>query len=879
MDPKDVGISEKWYSAARYDSTMPVPGCWNANGAGTESDNLFHKFEGPAWYHRQITLPKGWKDKAIWLEFGGVHRTADVWVNGQSVGRHVAYVTPFKFDISDYVAHDAKADISVRVDGRRNGDIDPLYGCFDLMDMGDLDWGGMYRGVQLRATEAAWIENLHVIPHVAERTAEVTVEVGGPIAQPYDIAVEVIGAQGELAGNGKAGISHAEASPTISVPIADAKLWSPQHPHLYTVKATLYRGGEQIDSKSDRFGMREIGKVGKGFVLNGQPIFLRGYGDDCIFPNTIAPPVDKHYYLRRFEVAKSYGFNYIRHHSWFPPKEYLDAADEMGILLQPEFPIAYDAFFDASTPEKKQLYLDSWREVIRANWNHPCIADWCMGNEIGSQHELSREMYRIAKEIDATRMVIDTDGVWIRTVGDPMRPTLDFLTPVFDEHPRWGFNDNKYPLDLKATKPILVHEMGNFATLPSLTQIDLFTNGVRPYWLYTLRDLVTKQGVEQEYESWVAKSNKLQAVVLKVNTEAARRSPDISGYQQWLLQDYWNGSNGVLDTFYRPKGITAAQYRKFNSPTVLLMDCARRNYWAGETVEITILASRYEDQPSQDAMLTWKLTCDGKVCADGEESGLSVKSDGVKTLRTIYVEMPNLANAHRLSLSASLTDQNGRSSNDWDFWVYPKQMIAANQKRICCAGLQEVRDTFPGMSGAEDLAGCQLLITAQVTPEQLAYLVNGGRALLMNAGEAFPSTYSSFRPCWWLGDRENESKNTGTVIDKTHPALRGFPNDGWCDLNFANLLNKSTAVLMDDLPAKIPPIIRCLDVHGELRNKAYLFEVKVGQGKLLSTSMNFANGLQMKDPAAIYLLDGLMKYAMGADFAPTSSLPASYRKP
>lgn len=881
MDPKDVGVAEKWYSGSTtYDMKMAVPGCWNANGAGEESDNLFHKFEGPAWYRRSVTLPKDWKSRIIWLEFGGIHRYADVWINGQFAGKHIAYVSPFKLDVSKFIGDDLKADIVVRVDARRSGSIDPLYGCFDLMDMGDLSWGGIYGGVQLRATQNTWIESVHVIPHVSRQSAEITVEIGGRTAPgPYSVALEVRNAQGELAGSGKGSIAYEATSATVSVPIADAELWSPQHPYLYTVNAKLLRGSKQIDAKSDRFGMREIGKAGKSFVLNGQPIFLRGYGDDCISPNTIAPPADKNYYLGRFKTAKAYGFNYIRHHSWFPPKEYLDAADEMGIMLQPEFPIAYDAFFDAGTPQRKQLYLDTWREVIRANWNHPCIADWCMGNEISGQHELSKELYRIAKEIDPTRMVIDTDGVWIKTVGDPMRPTLDFLTPVFDEHQRWGFNDNKYPQDLKATKPVLVHEMGNFATLPSLTQIDLFEGGVRPYWLYTLRDLVAKQGVQADYEKWVANSNKLQAVVLKINTEAARRSPDISGYQQWLLQDYWNGSNGVLDTFYRTKGISATQYRKFNSPTVLLVDCARRNYWSGETCGITVLVSRYEDEPSQDATLKWELKCDGKSCAQGIESGLAVKSNGVQSLKTLQIRMPNLTAARKLSFSASLADQNGKSTNDWDFWVYPKNLITPEKKPICCAGLREVRDAYPWLSGADDLTNCRLLITAQVTPEQLSHLEKGGRVLLLNAGESFPSTYSSFRPCWWLGDRENESKNTGTVIDRLHPAMRGFPNEGWCDLNFANILNKSTAVLLDDLPTKIQPIIRCLDVHGELRNKAYLFEVRVGQGKLLATSMNFANGLQLKDPAAVYLLDELIRYSSGPEFEPISSLPASYRKP
>ena len=71
---------------------------------------------------------------------------------------------------------------------------------------------------------------------------------------------------------------------------------------------------------------------------------------------------------------------------------------------------------------------------------------------------------------------------------------------------------------------------------------------------------------------------------------------------------------------------------------------------------------------------------------------------------------------------------------------------------------------------------------------------------------------------------------------------------------------------------KIESIVRCLDVHTTLRNKSYLFEVKVGQGRLLVSSFN----LQTKDPAAEYLLDQLIRYAASPDFAPKATLPADF---
>lgn len=879
MDPSDIGKTAGWYlPGTAYASHMAVPGCWNAGGAGTQSENLFHSFPGPAWYHRKVTLGHEAQGKVIWLRFGGVHRYADVWVNGQFVGSHIAYPVPFKFDISKFLGEDYSVDIAVRVDARQNREIDPLYGCFDVMDMGPLSWGGMYRGVQIEMTSTTWIESVHVVPQLSTSEAVVTTEVGSSVKRttPLDVTVEVYDARGRDVGNANATIPADHSSATARVEMKNVETWSPQHPYLYTVDARIRSGNEELDVKTDRFGMREIGTSGKDFVLNGRPIFLRGYGDDCIFPNTFAPPADKAEYYRRFKMAKDYGFNYVRHHSWTPLDEYFDVADELGIMLQPEFPIAYGNNYDPGTPERKQLYLDTWREIIKANWNHPSIITWDMGNELSGGIDLAPEMYKIAKDMDPTRLVIDTDGIEVPKPGDQVRPTLDFFTPGFDELRLFGLNDNKYPSDLKPAKPLLLHEMGNFATLPSLTQIGLFRDGVRPFWLYKLSDLVSKAGVAKEYPGWVANSNKLQAAVLKTNIESARRSLSVSGYHQWLFQDYWNGSNGVVDMFYRPKASTAAYFRKFNSPTVLLMDSPKRSFWSGETARIQLLVSRYEDQPVNDAALSWELRDGAKLVSSGRSKGLKVNDNGVQPLRSIAVRMPSTIVARKLTLVVVLEDGNGKRTNDWNLWVYPTVRFKPDNIAVRSEGSLDIRKLFPGIKEAEgNLSACRLLITSQPSERDFSYLEHGGRALLLNVAGVFPTTPSSYRSCWWLGDVGADS-NTGTVIDMRHPLMRGLPNEGWCDVNFANLLTGSSAILLNDLPVKVQPIIRCLDVHAVLRDKGYIIEMNVGKGKLLACSMNFRKALYKRDPAAIFLLDQLIRYASGPDFKPAANLPASY---
>ena len=328
--------------------------------------------------------------------------------------------------------------------------------------------------------------------------------------------------------------------------------------------------------------MREFKVAGGKFLLNGKPIFLRGYGDDCIFPNTICPPADKSELRARLALAREYGFNFVRHHSWTPPEAYLEAADELGMMLQPEFPFAY-AWDLPNSPETRRAALEQWQAVIRLNRNHPSIVTWCMGNEQYNSFDIAPAMDEAARRLDPTRPIIDTDGCSFKHAT---RESLDYLVVQFGEGHSIGHQDRKYDIPAAIAKPVIGHEMGYFVTLPDLAQVDRFKGGLRPYWLLQTRDLATENGWLGAYPDWLAASYRLQAACLKSNLEAARRSR-LGGTSVWLFHDYPNCAEGVVGMFGQPKGLSAEEFRKFNAPTVLLLDAPRRNWWSGETAELT----------------------------------------------------------------------------------------------------------------------------------------------------------------------------------------------------------------------------------------------------------------------------------------------------
>jgi len=881
IDPTEIGESTGWfYPSTVFTQKINVPGAWQAQGVGVQSQKLFHDYSGSGWYRKTVVIPVSWKGKVIWLNFGGVHRYADVWVNGIKAGSHIGYLTPFKFDISKFVSAGDVASIVVKVDARQKPGVDPLQTGFDTVDEMWVTWSGIHRDVWLEATEKNWIENVFIVPHINTSTAEVRVELGGLVSssspRPLCVTGEVYDTSNLLVGKAKNNITPGNSTIVVPVHIASAKLWSPDCPHLYNIRVKLVEGSRQIDIKSERFGMREFKVQGNQFLLNGQRFFIRGYGDNGVYPNSIAPEANKNEFYRRMKLAKQYGFNYIRS-QLFAMDEYFDVADELGLMVQPEFGIGAGVQY---TPEIKDYYTTQWREIIKSRRNHPSIVTWNMGNEVYDALDIMPVLYKIAKQTDPTRLVIDSDGLVALSARVTNRNTLDFLTPQFYEMTYDGLNDIKYAVSsVKPNKPVVIHEMSNQNSLPDLSQIKLFNGGIRPFWLYDLQDSVKSKGFERVYPQWVANSQKLQTTCLKTTFEAARRSPDINGYTQFLFQDYYTGSNGIVDIFYRKKSLNPEDVRKFNSPTVILMDTPHRNYWSGETLNATILVSRYEHKPSTNVTLHWRVLDGASIVLFGEKAGLNIQSGRVAPFTSLSIRMPLCKVVHKLTLVVEFQDQNGRFSNAWNFWAFPKNRLTADEFRLYASGWKQLGTLYPWaykQLNSSVLSGYDVVVTSKLTLAVIDYLENGGRVLLLSPKQVFPVLASSYKPCWWIGLLPGVDSNTGTVIKANHPAIAGIPNDGWCDLVYRELIKDSVAVNLDEMPVAVDPIIRCLDVNTTLRNKAYLFEMQVGRGRLFVSSLNFTDSIDSGDPAGTYLLDQLIRYASSANFVPKAQLSEQY---
>ncbi|MFQ6131293.1 MAG: glycoside hydrolase family 2 protein [Armatimonadota bacterium] len=871
-DPNDEGERNRWFLGEElYGTNVTVPGCWDAQGVGEPTDRLFHNYVGKAWYRREEVIPEEWEGRRVWIEVGGAHRYMDLWVNGHHVGRQMGYLSPVVADITGLARPGTSAVFAVRVDNEQDWSRDPLTGCFDVIDAVHIAWGGIYRAVRLYTTGQAWIADAFVVPHAQQGEAEVRLTMRGVAVAGLKARV-VVRAEGGEGGPASytappvALTGAGEKTATITVLMRGARLWSPESPNLYRATVSLEGEGGSLDEVSVRFGLRDIEIRGNDFYLNGKRLFLRGYGDDCCFPETIAPPADKAVYLKRLRLAKAYGFNYVRHHSHVPLAEYFEAADEVGMMVQPELPIAYMHYFQRATQAGHQLLLDQWRDMIRLHRNHPSVFAWCMGNELWNSFALARQMYADAQELDPSRPVNDSDGVPlgpIRTQANWSRPTLDVFNAQFDEHVLpWGPNKGKYDLgEIEPAAPIVIHEMGNFNAFPDVEERVLYRRGVKPFWLDELTKAAEGKGLTALLPTFVRASRQAQAMCRKVNLEAARRSPQVDGHTLWLLQDYWTGANGLVTQHYQEKGLSAEQFRRFNGPSVLLLDRDECAHWAGDEVELRLLLSHFGDYRGP-ATLRWRLLGENGQEYRSAQQPVEVGRGGVFELCKLPMKMLEWANRQeRLSLDVELHADGLLAANDWPIWVFPREPIPPGPYRV--VGLHTRRPSlrfpgFPTLPPDATLRPNDVVVSPWLSERLLAHLEAGGRALLVAPAWPLRTLPAHFENAWWLGNPETDSDLGHLITD--HRAVREYPHEGFADLHFFHLMHGRRTMLLDELAPDVEPIIRAVPHPSALRTKAWLFEAGVGRGRLLATTLNLSARALKERPEAGTLFDLLVRY-------------------
>jgi hypothetical protein len=583
--------------------SIAVPGSWEAQGYGNETVQMRHQVVtgdnakgargAVGVYTLATTIPPcdDSQAKRILMVDRGIHRHAIFKVGGQVVGEHVGYLTPFEAELAPSTVEDcccgSSCAIEITLDGGRNPKSDALMGATD----DDTDgtnlggWAGLNGHVAIECRPPVYIDGGvgSVIPPHVTHPPVTTASAGKPLE--ISVALEIAGGKAvptveifDWATNASvatgAGAAAVQGNTTVTVALPAVKLWSPEERNLYVAVVSISTGGgadaaAAVDVVSTRFGVRTITTDGAyQFLLNGQRIFLAGYGDDAIFPLTVSAPRTQAEYEPKVKLAHELGFNFVRMHSGIGVgPEYFDAADEGGILTSPELSCAYGFYFTPANATGIDLYLKSWTSYIQVLRNHPSIFDWPMINEFYMGEKLAPKFYDVAKQLDPSRLVMDSDGSCNARSGSATRKTLDFCSQQFDirNTGAWGSialdEANKYHDTCSSTThecsftkpptvPVISHETGNYNTYPRLTSLIAAFNSsgttIRPYWLSPGYDKLQALGLLHEEESWATASEQLYVLCWKIDVEDQRRNTQMSGYGACLSPQHFASARGSV---------------------------------------------------------------------------------------------------------------------------------------------------------------------------------------------------------------------------------------------------------------------------------------------------------------------------------------------
>ncbi|MDQ3802367.1 MAG: glycoside hydrolase family 2 [Acidobacteriota bacterium] len=480
FDVAKQGLDDGWHDGRAFADRITIPFPYQSELSGI-NDKAIHEV---VWYARSFEVPPEWRDGDVLLHFGAVDYSTTVWVNGQLVGRNRGGHVPFWFDIAPYL-RDGNNRLTVRVEDSQDA----------LQPRGKQSSSGLPQGIDYYCTTGIWqtvwlerappirIQELKITSSIGE--GDCYVELGIYLHAPYstwEVEAEILDG-GVAVDRHKRSISTATTLVRLSVP--DAKLWSPESPHLYDLRINLFRDGRRIDSVKSYVGLRSVELREGQMLLNGLPVFLRMVLDQGYWPGGyLAAPSDEA--LRAdVEWVKRFGFNGVRKHQKIEDPRWLYWCDRLGLLVWEEMPNARTWSLEA-----EESLMAEWRRAVRRDFNHPCIITWVPINEsMGfpelknshpGQHAFLERIVTATRRIDPTRPVIDNDG-WEHTdITDicaihDYTPAARGLQTRYQGTLRGGRLPNtvwyqEKPLFLEKSKywgqPVMLTEVGGFLMLP-----------------------------------------------------------------------------------------------------------------------------------------------------------------------------------------------------------------------------------------------------------------------------------------------------------------------------------------------------------------------------------------------------------------------------
>ena len=428
FDDDHVGAKEKWYVNFGGDKKIQVPFTYETKLSGIQ-DETRHDY---IWYRRNIQVDGKRLEKENYvLHFEGCDFITKVWVNGELAGSHRGGYSRFSFDITNLLK-DGENELVVKAEdsfdmqqprGKQRW-IDENFGCWYVQTT------GIWKTVWSEYVPKVNLASVKMTPVLEQHCLELEYEVNAPescFGENLAVAA-TIRFDGMLVNKIVTTVmaGHVETKADVFVRNDHGfewgvRTWSPEQPDLYDIEFELIKDGETVDQAGSYFAMRDIRIDGPNILLNGRPLYQRLILDQGYWKDSHLTPPSEEALIEDIDKIHALGYNGLRKHQKTEDERFLYWCDVKGMLVWSEVASAYQ-YTDYAVAE----FTREWMEIVKQNYNHPCIITWTPFNESWGisavetrrdQQHFTEAIYHLTKSVDPYRPVIVNDG-WEHTVSD-----------------------------------------------------------------------------------------------------------------------------------------------------------------------------------------------------------------------------------------------------------------------------------------------------------------------------------------------------------------------------------------------------------------------------------------------------------------------------
>lgn len=880
-----------------------------------------HTYEGEARISRKITVPDYGTDRLFVLAERA--RALRLLVDGEAcaVFRQGTLSTPYIFELTG--AAPGEHEFTFLSDNSYPG-MPKAAICYSsaATDETQTNWNGILGECSMYTRPQNFIDSLRVYPRAVKKeeknkaggyVLDLCVELAPGAKKVYKDAkiilqsealaageledtqtlTEIISYSGE--GLAEAGTDKEENPKTMEIWFRDlplrenVKLWDEDEGNLYEMAVTLDngmsaedKGGSTAECRT-RFGIRSFGDNGSGrLALNGRAIFLRGEANCAEYPETGHPPMTIPEWKEMLLKYRSYGINFVRFHSHCEPEAAFAAADELGMLLQPELSHwdPKDAF---GTEESYRYYRAELVDLLKTYANHPSFVMLTLGNELQAQdegRERMRELVRTAKRMDPTRLYANGSNAFYGEEG--CDPESDFYTSQSCKDVvirgtfsgMRGYLNENYPsadrtydeamaeIRKEYQKPVFSFEVGQFEVLPDFEELESFHGISDPVNLKLIKKRVEERGLLPTWEKYVEATGELSRLAYREEIEAAMRTRELSGISLLGLQDFPGQGTalvGMMNSHLEPKPYDFARperFREFFQECRILVKLPHYTYEAGERLIAEVEAANFGKR-NIEGVFCWTLAGKKSVSENGNCEPAEIKSKntviatGEDTEITIcrpgsYTEVGSLdipLDFVEKNTALTLKVRIGDSISAYPIWVYRKTTP------VCPENVYETR--------AFDVKTREIL-------------QNGGRVYLSPDAdkESLPNSIKTqFTTDFWsVGTFADQEGGMGQLIDTEHPIFKEFPTDFHTDWQWWIMATKRAVIL----PHPMKTIITEMDSYAFLRPMAQMIEFRCLKGKVLLSTMELHKSQQYPEVRALQA--SIYTYLSGENFEPAEEI-------